>query len=219
MVFRSMVARISPTFAVRLPVLSRILVVVHLGNDARFYQLLHAVEISVCKVVLRLGRSQLSSLLSGVELHEHVARLDRCPGFEVDLLHDAGQIRAHGDAAHGNHTSNCVESHGPVLLPSDNGGYRLRRRLESRVCRNCRFDLPKLHKAEARDEHCRHEQHQEHPFRHSPYLNETDPHKALLIRFAKGGKRFSTSPLVLHFFGQFVELTSRIGLPAQQKPE
>src|SRR6266536_1466991 len=116
-----------------LRVFRRGLVIVRLGNDSLLEQATHPVEIDAGELLLRLRRGQLRALLPRVQLHEDGALPDRLPGIEVDLVHDAGQVRADRDAVHRGHGSDLGEVRRPLLLPGHDLRHGLGGRLKRRV--------------------------------------------------------------------------------------
>ncbi len=90
--------------------LSRGLVVLHPGDDALFYQLLHAAIIHFREIALRLERRQLGPLLPRIEFDEDVALPHRLARLEGDSRHRTRKVRADHDAVNGLHRADHAQS-------------------------------------------------------------------------------------------------------------
>ncbi len=165
-VFRAIVARISPTLASVCLLLGRRPVVIRSRDRAFVHQPLHPVEVQAGQIARGLDGGQLRLLLPRVELHEHVPLANRPAGLERDAIDDARQIGADGDALNGGHRADGAQRGRPVLLLRDDRRDGLGRRLEGGALGDGGLNLPELHETEGRDERDRHGQHQDHPFCH-----------------------------------------------------
>src|SRR6266576_3987196 len=89
MVFRSIVALISPTWA----------------------------SVDFGQLPVRLGRGQLGPLLLGIEFDQYVTYLDRFAGLEMDLIYRSRQISAHRYTLDRSRSSNDLQGGRPCLTP------------------------------------------------------------------------------------------------------
>ena len=116
MIFRWMVACDLANPRLTLPLFGRGAIVLGPGNHPLVQQPLQAVEVQVRQIALRLGRSQLRLLLSGIEDGQHVALADRLAGFEGDAGDHAGKVGADGHAPHGGDRADRRQRRRPVRL-------------------------------------------------------------------------------------------------------
>ena len=165
-VFRSIVARISPTRAS----------VCFCSAVARSYsarEITRSFSRPCIRSKLRRARSRSASTAASCACSCRVSSWTSTSPSRTDWPDSnamrstmPGQVGAHGDALDGGHRADRVERRRPRLLRRDDGRDGLGRWLEGGALRDGRLNLLKLHEAEGRDERSRHGQHQNHSFRH-----------------------------------------------------
>ena len=178
--FRSIVARISPTRASACLCSALGAIELGLGEDPLRHEAANALQVHGRQVALGLGRGELRPLLPRVEAHQHLALSDRLAGLEEDRLDDAGQVRAHGDAANGFDGADGLERSRPRLQPRLDGGHRLGRHLERGGLGDRGPDLQRLDDAEGQGHSERPHQDEPHPPRH-----ERTPSVATIARCSR----------------------------------